>query len=122
MPELFRQILRAARDLNLPSVNAGEWLDFNDARRAVAVDTLAWDGETLVLALQAPTAVTALTLLFPLRRDGRPLGASLAVTPCKVLDLAFEGLRWHGLVVDLPAQSKVEVRVTPSVPTATDHR
>ncbi len=118
----FRQILRAARDLNLPSVNAGEWLDFNDARRAVAVDTLAWDGETLVLALQSPTAVTGLTLLLPPRRDGQPVAATLAGAPCKVVDLAFEGLRWHGLVLDLPAQSKVELCVAPLGPMATGRR
>ncbi|NUQ61771.1 MAG: hypothetical protein HUU20_04740 [Pirellulales bacterium] len=118
----FRQILLAARDLDLPSVNAGEWLDFNDARRAAAVDTLAWDGETLVLSLQAPSAMAGLTLLLPPRRDGRPLAATLAGAPCEVVDLALEGMRWQGMVVDLPAQSKVELRVSPAGPKAADRR
>lgn len=112
----FRQILRTARDLNLFSVTAGEWLDFNDARRAVTVDTLAWDGQTLVLTLHSPTAVTGLTLLLPPRADGPRPVATLAGASCPVVDVAFERLRWHALVVDLPQQAKVELRITPSVP------
>ena len=112
----FRQILRAARDLDLPSVNAGEWLDFNDARLAVTEDTLAWDGQTQVLALYSPAAVTGLTLLLPPRADGLRPVATLAGAPCPVVDVTFERLRWHALVVDLPQQAKVELRITPSVP------
>jgi hypothetical protein len=118
----FRQILRAASDLRLPSVNVSEWLDFNDARRSVAVDILAWDRETLVLSLQSPVAVSGLTLLLPPWPGGRPVAATLAGTPCKVVDAAFEGQRWHGLVVDLPARSKVELRVAPSGPMPKDRR
>jgi len=118
----FRQILRAAHDLDLPSVNAGEWLDFNDARRAVAVDILGWDGQTLILALQAPVAVDGLTLLLPPWRGGEPLAASKTGAPCEVVDLSFDGLRWHGLVVDLPARSRVELRIAPPGPKATDGR
>jgi hypothetical protein len=118
----FRQILRAARDLDLPSVNAGQWLQFNDARRAVTVDVLAWDGETLVLALQAREAVAGLTLLLPPWRGGQPLAATKAGAPCEVVDLAFEGQRWHGLIVDLPVQSRVELRVAPLGPKASGRR
>jgi hypothetical protein len=107
----FRQILRAASDLRLPSVNSSEWLDFNDARRAVTVDVLAWNGETLVLSLQTPVTVSGLTLLLPPWPGGRPVAATTAGAPCKVVDTALEGQRWHGLVLDLPARSRVELRV-----------
>jgi hypothetical protein len=109
----FRQILHVARDLGLPSVNAREWLDFNDARRAVTVDTLSWDGETLGLALQAPMAVAGLTLLLPPWCAGQPLAATVAGTPVELAELAYEGLRWAAVVLDVPAQARVEVRVGP---------
>jgi hypothetical protein len=106
-------VLRTARDLGLPSVNAGQWLDFNDARRAVAVDVLTWDGNTLAFGLQAPAAVEGLTLLLPPWPGNRELAATLDGAPREVVRLAYEGLSWHGLVMDLPARSKVEVRISP---------
>ena len=110
----FRQVLRTAYELGLPSVNAVEWLDFNDARRAVTVDTLSWDGETLVLNLHAVLPIAGLTLLLPPWPDGRSLDAGANGEPCDVLDLAYEGLNWLGLMVNLSAGADVEVRVAPS--------
>jgi hypothetical protein len=109
----FRQILRAARELGLPSVNAREWLAFNDARRAVTVDTLSWEGQMLVLALQAPLAVAGLTLLLPPWCASQALAATVAGASVAVTELEYEGMRWAAVVLDLPAQSRIEVRVTP---------
>lgn len=109
----FRQILRTARDMDLPSVNASQWLDFNDARREVAIDALAWDGRTLDLALQASTAVAGLTLLLPPWQGGHPLEATVDGASGETIDLAYEGLFWQGLVIDLPAKATVQVRVQP---------
>jgi hypothetical protein len=106
-------VLRAAHDLGLPSVNSSQWLDFNEARRAVTVETLQWDGERLVLALQAPVVVEGLTLLLPPWNAGRPLAATVGGLPCEVAELSYEGLRWLGLVADLPAQARIEVAVAP---------
>ena len=113
----FRQVLLTARELGLPSVNACQWLDFNDARRAVAVDVVQWDGEALVLALQAQVAVTGLTLLVPPWPGGQRLEARVDGRRCQVVDLAWEGLVWHGLVADLPAQERVEVCIAPLLET-----
>ena len=112
----FRRILRAARELGLPSVNAGEWLEFNDARRAVAIGARQWDGETLVVVLQAPVAVAGLTLLLPPWGAGRPLTATVAGAPAEVGELRYEGLLWAAVVLDLPAAERIEVRVAPRGP------
>jgi hypothetical protein len=110
----FRQVLQSAHELGLPSVNAEEWLDFNDARRAVTVDTLSWDGDTLVLNLRAALPIAGLTLLLPPWPDGLSLEATADGERREVVELAYEGLNWIGLVVDLSADSEVEVRVSPA--------
>lgn len=109
----FRDLLRAARDLGLPSVNAGQWLDFNDARRAVALEVVAWEGQTLQLAVQSPLAVAGLTLLLPPWAGAPALQATVGGEPCEVQTLSLEGLTWQGLVFDLPADQQLAVTVTP---------
>ncbi len=116
--EWFRRVLCAARDRGLPSVNATEWLDFNDARRAVTVETVAWDGAALTLALQGPAAVSGLTLLLPPWDAGQPLVATVSGRPCDLLELGYEGLQWHGVVIDLPADERVVVVVKAAPDTA----
>jgi hypothetical protein len=109
----FRQVLRTARDLGLPSVNTSEWLDFNDARRAVKVEALAWDGQTLTFALRTPQPVAGLTILLPPWGEAETLVATVDGVPRELVGLSYEGLRWLGLVLDLPAQSRCQVRIAP---------
>lgn len=109
----FRQILRAAHDHGLPSVNASEWLDFNDARRAVKMEAVQWDGAALSFQLQTPVAVRGLTLVLPPWDGDCSLVADVDGKRSDLLDLHYEGLHWHGLVVDLSAATSVTVRVGP---------
>lgn len=109
----FRGILRAAKALGLPSVHAGEWLDFNDARRAVGVETLDWDGETVSLAVEGP-AITGLTLMLPRWSESIEMTATVGGVEQELLELHYEGLRWWAVVFDLPEGEPVEVRLGPA--------
>lgn len=109
----FRQVLRRAKELGLPSVNAGEWLDFNDARRAVGMEVVHWDGETLVVALQTSQAVAGLTLMLPPWCAEKTLCARVGGEARELLTCDYEGLRWLAVVLDLPAQSRTEITVAP---------
>lgn len=109
----FRGILRAGKALGLPSVNAGEWLDFNDARRAVRPETLDWDEETLSLAVAGP-AITGLTLLLPPWSQAGKTRATVRAVEQGLTALDYEGLRWWAIVLELPEGEPVEVRVGPA--------
>jgi hypothetical protein len=110
----FRTVLSAAREAGLPSVNAEEWLDFNDARRGVGIEGSKWDagiGE-LQFEMSAPRAVGGLTVLLPPCAGMTPTAATVAGETREVREVPHEGLGWRALEVDLRAGETAAVRVT----------
>jgi hypothetical protein len=55
------------KERNVPHLNGREWVEFNDARRALNWETLNWSPTTatLEISLSCPHAIAGLTLLFP---------------------------------------------------------
>jgi hypothetical protein len=99
-------MLGYCRALNVPCVSDESWLSFNDARRAMQLQSLAFDVARgcLEFTLQATHAIAGVTLVFPYRHRGCLLAhASIdgEVAPCPVHQL--EGLAQGGLIADFAA-------------------
>jgi len=112
--EWFTGVLQAARDLGLPSLNADEWLAFNDARRAVTIEGLSWNAERgeLTFTMAPGLAASNLTVLLP-PRDGRaPVSATVDGEPASLTQVSHENLGWTGLQLDLGAGERRAAAVT----------
>ncbi|MBM3475683.1 MAG: hypothetical protein FJX75_20655 [Armatimonadetes bacterium] len=109
----LRTVLSTAREAGLPSVNAEEWLDFNDARRAARIAGLEWDAESgdLQFEVSSPMAVAGLTVLLPPCGGLAPTAATVAGETREVREVPHEGLGWRTLELDLRAGETVGVRV-----------
>ncbi len=109
----FREVLRAARDRGLPSLNTREWIRFNDARRAVTIRSVSWNpGEaTLSFVLRSPMDVTDLTILLPPCMGLVPIGAGIDGDTTEIAPVPFENLDWTALGVDLAKDDEIAVRV-----------
>ena len=96
-------VVRHLQKREMPFVNAGEWLAFNDARRSLNIRdvSLAEEATTISFTVQAPHAVDNLTLLVPATFRGR--NASLEnLTGCQSSVLRiFHGVKQVGLILSL---------------------
>ncbi len=63
----IKAIATYLKERNVPHFNGREWVEFNDARRALNWETLIWDPSTstLDITISCPQAIAGLTLLFP---------------------------------------------------------
>jgi hypothetical protein len=111
--EWFRGVLRRARDLGLPSVNAREWLAFHEARHEVTIRDHRWDAaaKALSFVVSAPEAIAALTLLLPTCCGGPPAAATVNGEPADLQPTTLEQAGWTALVLDLNAGSSVPITV-----------
>jgi len=109
----FKGVLQATRDYGLPSVNAGEWLKFNDARRAVQIQQVVWNphaGE-LTFEISARLPVAGLTVMLPPCGDRTPQSATMDREPLAVAPVAHERLGWSVVEMDLGAGASRSVAV-----------
>lgn len=107
----FKEVLRTAHELGLPSVNATEWLDFNEARRSVRIEDLKWDGGILSFALQAQQSIMGLSVMLPPVGERQPVQATSDDAPVELTEYPYEGLQWHGLTLDLQAGQSMHLMV-----------
>lgn len=91
----------------IPFVNAREWVEFNDARRAVRIAELDWNAASgrLSFTVRAARDIAGLTLLLPATFDGR------AGTPGTGDLIEREGRPQLALTLDLQAGEERDVRV-----------
>jgi hypothetical protein len=80
-------------------------VEFNDARRAVRIEDLAWNSGAgrLTFRVRAPLAVAGLTVLLPARFQGRPARNQKSVS--------LESRDQVALVLNLRANDDVPVSV-----------
>jgi hypothetical protein len=109
----FREVLRATREQNLLNVSTYEWLRFNDARREVSLENIAWHpaAEELRFTLRSPSAIDGLTVLLPPFSDRTAKSARLAGETVRVRKLPYEGLGWAAMEVDLASGEEKAVSV-----------
>jgi hypothetical protein len=95
----FRGLLQQAREMNLPGVNASQWLAFNDARMSVRFEEVQWREETgeLRFTIVSEAALPGATVLLP------EYGGKQAA---EAEEVGLEGGRWRALVMDLEAGSR----------------
>lgn len=113
----YREVLRTARDLGMPSLNATEWLAFSDARRAVTISDRQWQDGSLHFTLAGPLPVAGLTVLLPACSGMTPASATVAGEAAELLHLPYEGMQWWALTLDLTEDASVRVQVDYAVPT-----
>jgi len=111
--EWFVEVLRAGKRHGLPSLNAEEWLAFNDARRSVVMDRVTWDPESgeLQAVLRADESAEGMTVMLPAieGRSARTVtldGEQLAARP-----LPYEGLGWTAVDLKLSAGDEKQLTV-----------
>jgi len=109
----FRGVLRKARELGLPGVNASEWLAFNDARAQVRFEDLEWDeaGRRLRFIVSSPAALEGATILVPPCSELVPVRARAGDREADLEAVDFEQSDWAALQVDLRAGESVLVDV-----------
>ena len=109
----FRGVLRKARELGLPGVNASEWLAFNDARAQVRFEDLEWDeaGRRLRFTVSSPAALEGATILVPPCGELVPVRARAGDREADLEAVDFEQSDWAALQVDLRAGESVLVDV-----------
>ena len=107
------------RARGIPFVNGGEWVGFNDARRTVRFDGLAWkaaEGD-LRFTLHADRTIAGLTVLLPAQvggREARPAGDGPDMEQRFVV---LEHTRQLAVVVDLTAHRPMPVRIVYDIAT-----
>jgi len=97
--------------LGLPSPSPDQWLHFVEARRAVEIQDVAWDGATRTLAFRtdAPAGIEGLTVLLPPHAGGAPERATVDGADAELGAVPLEGLGWSALTLDLAAGESVAV-------------
>ena len=101
----FEEVLTLAGELDLDAPSADEWIDFNDARRAVEIADPQWDADAAALRfiLSAPLAVDGLTLLLPSCTEMCPVSVEVDGEPIASIEVGFEELTWTAAVLSLSA-------------------
>ncbi len=101
----FEQVLALAGEMGLDAPSADEWIDFNDARRAVELAHIVWDEDALALrfAVSAPMPVDGLTLLLPACRGLCPVCVMIDGEEHDAAEVDFENLCWGAVVLNLAA-------------------
>jgi hypothetical protein len=109
----FRGVLRKARELGLPGVNASQWLAFNDARVAVHFESVAWNaaGRDLAFAISSPAALAGATILLPPCGGLVPVQATAGGNEVDLEPVDLEQSDWTALVLDLQAGDRLPVVV-----------
>ena len=107
----FRGVLREARARGLPTVNATQWLEFNDARRQVQVDGLRGGEGHMEFTLRAAEPPAGLTILMPPCAGHRPVRAAVDGQAVEVRPVPFEGLGWSAVQCDLRRAEALHVTV-----------
>ncbi|MCE5237590.1 hypothetical protein LLH23_03765 [bacterium] len=109
----FRGVLREARDLGLPGVNASEWLAFNDARMGVRCEDVRWDaaGRELSFTVSSPAPLDGATILLPPCGGLIPVQAMVGGNEAELEPVDLERSDWTALVLDLPPQGRLSVSI-----------
>jgi len=109
----FRGVLRKARELDLPGVNASQWLGFNDARVQVRCEEAVWDAALGVLrfTVTSPRAMAGATILLPPCCGRLPFEAMVGGNEIEIEPVELEQSDWTALIVDLPAEGRLHVVV-----------
>ena len=106
-------VMKKARELGLPGVNASEWLALNDARVQVRMEDILWDAElpALWFTIVSPQRMDAATILLPHCAGLVPVQAVVNDDEEYLVPVGLEQSDWTALVVDLPAGGCLSVCV-----------
>lgn len=104
-------VLAEGARLGMPSPSPEQWLHFTEARRVVAVRDVVWDHATGVLSfrLQAPLAVSGLTVLLPPHGGVAPALATVEGEAADLRAVPHENLGWSALQLNLQAGAEASI-------------
>jgi hypothetical protein len=107
----IRAIAAYLKERNVPHFNGREWVEFNESRRALKWETLNWDSSTstLDIAISCPSAISGLTLLFPVsilqKKVDPSTNASLSLT-------TLESRQYLAWTLDLETNQTASIQLT----------